>query len=124
MSEVNSLFGRVVRSPQKRNVGLNKPMEVLNLFAIEYNAYRSEEETTAFFVANIRATNLVEARHVLRLHLAKQKHAITATIREYDFGKDRSWLRGNKDYKIAVLDVKQYDRAIYERNREAQLESL
>lgn len=121
---MSDMFGRVVRSPQKRNVGLSKPMEVLNLFAIEYNAFRSEEESTAFFVANIRATNLVEARHILKLYLVKQKHAITATIREYDFGKDRSWLRGNKDYQIKVLDVKQYDRAIYERNREAQLESL
>lgn len=121
---MSDMFGRVIRSPQKRNVGLSKPMEVLNLFAIEYNAYRHAEESTAFFRAEIRATNLVEARHVLKLHLVKQKHAITTTIREFDFGKDRSWLRGNKDYKIKVLDVKQYDREIYERNRVSQLVSL
>lgn len=98
--------------------------QLLDVFKLEYTVYDKDTETTRFFVAEIRAQTLTEAKHLVIMGLRKSDLNIHELVRTYHLGRDRSWLReGHKNYFPQVLQTRQFDRETYERLLKEELNS-
>lgn len=74
----------------------------LNMYAFE--VYLNVESSRRFYVAHIRARSLTEASVVLNQSLRKAfKSPELEIVRTFDLGSDRSYLRGNKRYRVELV---------------------
>lgn len=121
---VKSIFGNAVRSATKLGTSYNTGTGSFNIYVFEYVAVETKFGTERFFVASVRATSLTEAKHELNAAVRSKKFALREIVRTFDKGADRSWLQGNKNswttgnantHRAGVLEVKQFDRDIYEK---------
>lgn len=124
-----NLMGRVVRSAtaigQTYNVGTGS----FSRFAFEFTAFSGLTEPARFYVADIRALTMLEAKHELDNYLRKQSQQLGEIVRKFDHGADRTWLQGTRNSWVkgtntkanaaGVIEVRQYDRAVYDRLRNA-----
>lgn len=118
------LFGkdlnrRHVRSAKPKARALTSAQSILSLFKVEFFVNVCGEER--FFIAEVRANHLQEAVALTSSYARRRDGKNFEVHRQYDMGKDRSWLYGEKNYKVKVLEVKLYDFDLYEacRKREA-----
>lgn len=90
--------------------------QLLDVFVFEYTVYDKELDVTRFYVGDVRARSLTEAKHLVIMGLSKQNQTVHEWVRTYHKGRDRSWLReGHKNYYPQVVQVRQFERATYER---------
>lgn len=113
------LFGKdlnrkPVRSATAKARNMSKSQQILSLFKVEFFVTIDGEQH--FFVSEMRANHLQEACMLIQTYAHRRGGRNYQLHRKYDLGKDRSWLRGNTDYKVKVLEVKKYDHDIYEAN--------
>lgn len=102
--------------PKKKRQEYSEASQLLDLFAFEYTVYDSDVELTRFYVADVRARSLTEAKHLVIMSLRKSDLNVHEWIRTYHKGRDRSWLReGHKNYFPQVTQTRQFDRPTYER---------
>lgn len=90
--------------------------QLLDVFVFEYTVYDKDSNVTRFFVGDVRARSLTEAKHLVIMSLRKDDLCVHEWVRTYHKGRDRSWLReGHKNYYPQVVQVRQFDRETYER---------
>lgn len=90
--------------------------QLLDSFTFEYTVFHRSDEQTRFYVADVRARSLTEAKHLVSTGLAKEGASVSEWVRTYHHGRDRSWLReGHKQYFPQVIQTRQFDRPTYER---------
>lgn len=110
--------------PRKKKQEYKDHSQLLDVFKFEYTVYDKDTETTRFFVADVRASSLTEAKHLVIMALRKSDVNIHEWVRTYHHGRDRSWLReGHKNYFPQVLQTRQFDRDTYERLLKEELNS-
>lgn len=114
-AKVKCLFGRV-----HRTTGIRVQQQIVrSIFVLEYEATNKFGER-GFFIGDVRACNLQEAKMVLIQYLRASDSVVNTFVRQYDYGKDRSWLDGDKksSYRTEVLDIKSYCRKTLESLRD------
>lgn len=90
--------------------------QLLDLYTFEYTVFSKDENVTRFFVCDVRARTITEAKHEVVMALRKTDQTVHEWVRTYHKGRDRSWLReGHKNYYPQVIETRQYDRNVYER---------
>jgi hypothetical protein len=91
--------------------------QLLDRFTFEISVHFKDENACRFLVVDVRARSLTEAKHLVVLQYRNKDNAfVQEWVRTYHHGRDRSWLReGHKNYYPQIVQVRQYDRAIYER---------
>lgn len=121
---VKKLMGRVNRTATSRDKEYNVGTGSFSRYAYEF--------TTAcgrFYVAEVRALTMLEAKHELDQYLRKQSQLLEEIVRKFDHGADRTWLQGTRNSWVkgtntkasaaGVIEVRQYDRELYEQLRNA-----
>lgn len=121
---VKSIFGSAVRSATTRDKYYSVGTGSFSRFTLEFTT-----ECGRFCVADIRALTLLEAHHELEGHLRKQSQTLAEIVRKFDHGKDQSWKQGTRNTWVkgtntkaqaaGVIEVRMYDRALYEQLRNA-----
>lgn len=121
---VKSMFGSAVRSATTRDKYYSAATGSFNRFAYEFTT-----KCGRFYVAEVRALTMLEAIHELEGHLRKQSQTLDKVLRKFDHGKDQSWKQGTRNSWVngtntkaqaaGVIEVRMYDRALYEQLRNA-----
>lgn len=117
-----NMFGRVVRSATSLGAQYNTGTGSFNIYVFEYVATEIKYGTERFYVATVRAHSLTEAKHELHKALRAKKFELTEVVRTFDKGADRSWLQGNRNswvkgtstFAAGIVEVKMFDRELYE----------
>lgn len=121
---VKNLMGRAVRSASPSAARYVETANKWMRYVFEYTTTDGK-----FYVAEIHALTMMEAKHELNGHLRKQSQQLLTIDRMYDHGADRSWMNGkrnswtvgvNRKKEVAhVVDVRRYDRELFEQLRRA-----
>lgn len=119
---VKNLMGRAVRSASPKAARYVETANKWMRYVFEYTTTDSK-----FYVAEIHALTLMEAKHELTGYLRKQNQQLLTIDRMYDHGADRSWMHGKRNSwttgasrkkEVAhVVDVRMYDRKLFEQLR-------
>lgn len=121
---VKSIFGRTVRSATTKDKEYSVGTGSFSRYAYEFVTACGR-----FCVADIRALTMLEAMHELETHLRKQSQTLAEVVRKFDHGADKSWMQGTRNSWVkgtntkaqaaGVIEVRMYDRALYEQLRNA-----
>lgn len=121
---VKSIFGRKVRSATVKDAQYNVGTGSFSRYVYEFTT-----KCGRFYVADIRALTMLEATHELEAYLRKQSQTLSEVHRKFDHGKDKAWMQGTRNSWVkgsntkaqaaGVIEVRMYDRALYEQLRQA-----
>lgn len=121
---VKSIFGSAVRSATTRDKYYSVGTGSFSRYAYEFTT-----KCGRFYVADVRARTMLEAMHELEAYLRKQSQTLSEVHRKFDHGKDKAWMQGTRNSWVngtntkaqaaGVIEVRMYDRALYEQLRQA-----
>lgn len=121
---VKSMFGSAVRSATARDKYYSVGTGSFSRFTYEFTT-----KCGRFYVADVRALTMLEVIHELEGYLRTQSQKLDKVIRKFDHGTDKSWMQGTRNSWVkgtntkaqaaGVIEVRMYDRALYEQLRNA-----